>query len=216
MKRLAERRGSARGSATRVRILDTARGILTNEGLESFALRDVAKRSGVQLGNLQYYFRSREDLIEAVIAAESHANVDFMDALAANADDLDDYVRRLVQLMVQEYMGLGGKLWPVLRLLRTHSERFRDVSRDVYRRHFRSMVAAMRRFGAPGSERELLAKARLITALIDGAATQAHLWSNAGASAAFRALCAHTGEFAVAIAHRTGASNNPSGRIADE
>lgn len=197
---MKKRRNGTRGTATRTRILDIARAILTDEGLEAFALRDVAKRAGVQLGNLQYYFRSREDLIEAVIAAESHANVDFMDALAENADDLADYVRRLVMLMIQEYTGLGGKLWPVLRLLRTHSERFRGVSREVYRRHFKSMVLALRHFGADGAERELLQKARLITALIDGAAMQAHLWANAGASPSFRMLCERTGELAVEIA----------------
>ncbi len=193
-------RNGARGIATRARILDMARTILTDEGLESFALRDVAKRAGVQLGNLQYYFRSREDLIEAVIAAESHANVDFMDALAENADDLGDYVRRLAILMIQEYTGLGGRLWPVLRLLRTHSERFRKVSQEVYRRHFKSMVLAMRHFGARDAERELLQKARLITALIDGAAMQAHLWAHAGSSPSFKALCERTGELAVEIA----------------
>lgn len=189
-----------RGTATKSRILDTARAILTDEGLESFALRDVAKRSGVQLGNLQYYYRAREDLIEAVIDAESHANVVFMDALAENADDLADYVRRLVMIMIEEYTGLGGKLWPVLRLLRTHNGRFREVSRDVYRRHFKSMVLAMRNFNAPGPERELLMKARLITALIDGAAMQAHLWAKAGSSPSFRALCVRTGDLAVEIA----------------
>jgi len=196
------RRNGARGVATRTRILDTARGILTDEGLESFALRDVAKRSGVQLGNLQYYFRSREDLIEAVIAAESHANVDFMDALVDNADDLADYMRRLAVLMIEEYTGLGGRLWPVFRLLRTHNERFRRVSREVYRRHFKSMLQGMRRFGAIGTERELLQKARLITALIDGAATQGHLWANFRASPSFRTLCEQTGELAMEIAIR--------------
>jgi hypothetical protein len=85
-------------------------------------------------------------------------------------------------------------------LLRTHNERFRGVSREVYRRHFKSMVVAMRRFGARGQERELLEKARLITALIDGAAMQAHLWAKAGASPSFRALCEQTGELAVEIA----------------
>jgi len=185
-----------------MRILETARTILTDEGLEAFALRDVAKRSGVQLGNLQYYFRSRDDLVEAIIEAESRANTEFMDALADNADDLVDYVQRLVLLMVQEYTGLGGKVWPALRLLRTHNQRFKTVSREVYRRHFKSMVNAMHRFGAPGQQRELLQKARLITALIDGASMQAHLWEKAAASPSFRELCERTGTLAVQIATR--------------
>lgn len=194
------RRNGTRGAETRHRVLETARALLTDQGLESFALRDIAKRANMQLGNLQYYFPSREDLIEAVIVAELDANLDFMDALAENADDLEDYVRRLVLLMIDEYTGLGGKVWPVLRLLRTHNPRFRTVSREVYRRHFKSIVDAMRRHGSRAQQRELLQQVRLITVLIDGAATQAHLWTHAGASPSFRALCQQTADLAVAIA----------------
>lgn len=194
------RRNGTRGAETRHRVLETARALLTDQGLESFAMRDVAKRANMQLGNLQYYFPSREDLIEAVIEAELSANLDFMDALAENADDLEDYVRRLVLLMIDEYTGLGGKVWPVLRLLRTHKPRFRALSREVYRRHFKSIVEAMRRHGASAQHRELLQQVRLITVLIDGAATQAHLWAHAGSSPSFRALCQRTADLAVAIA----------------
>ena len=45
-----------RGEASRLRILDMARDVLATEGLDRFALRDIAKRAGMRLGNLQYYF----------------------------------------------------------------------------------------------------------------------------------------------------------------
>ena len=189
-----------RGEATRARIIAIAREVLTNEGLEAFVIRDIAKRAGIQLGNLQYYFSTREDLIEAVIQGEFASNLETMRTLEAAAEDLADYMRRLAQLMLHEYTGVGGKLWPVLRLMRTHNSRFRELSKTIYAQHFESMVGAMRRFGVNVKDRELLHRARVITALVDGAALQAHLWSDAQTSTAFRALSHTTSEMAAAIA----------------
>jgi hypothetical protein len=41
-------------------------------------------------------------------------------------------MKRLAQLMIAEYTGLGGKVWPVLSLLHLHSKRFRAQSRAIY------------------------------------------------------------------------------------
>jgi AcrR family transcriptional regulator len=191
---------STRGAATRNRVLEVAREVLANEGLEAFALRDIAKRAGMQLGNLQYYFPAREDLIEAVIRAESASNVEIMNELMEGARDLEDYMKQLAQLMIREYNSMGGKVWPILRLLRTHSERFRDISRVIYQEHFDALVAGMIRFGVPGTKRELMDKARVITALVDGAALQAHLWANPRNSEAWTSLCRRTSDIAAAVA----------------
>lgn len=190
----------SRGETTRARIVAIARDVLTNEGLEAFALRDIAKRAGIQLGNLQYYFATREDLVAELIEGELASNLDAMHALEKDAGDLGDYMKRLAELMIQEYTGTGGKLWPVLRLLRTHSPRFRELSRHVYQLHFDAVVTAMRRFGVDGRKRDLLQKAQLITALIDGAALQAHIVEDSQHSLTYRALRRKTGEMAAAIA----------------
>ena len=55
----------SRGEASRQRILDTARTLLEEEGLERFILREIAKRADMGLGNLQYYFPARDDLLDA-------------------------------------------------------------------------------------------------------------------------------------------------------
>jgi hypothetical protein len=58
----------------------------------------------------------------------------------------------------------------------------------------------MRRFGVADGRAALLQKARLVTALIDGAALQAHAGPHTRDSASWRALCRKTGELAATIA----------------
>lgn len=62
--------GTARWSKGRERvtaILTAARELLIEEGVASFFLRNVAARAGLQLGHLQYYFRTKELLVRALM-----------------------------------------------------------------------------------------------------------------------------------------------------
>ena len=59
----AKRRG---GKETANRILEAAEELLTHENLAKFSMRNVASRAGINLRNLQYYFPTRGDLVQAL------------------------------------------------------------------------------------------------------------------------------------------------------
>jgi AcrR family transcriptional regulator len=59
----AKRRG---GKETANRILQAAEEILTEENLAKFSMRNVANRADINLRNLQYYFPTRQDLVQAL------------------------------------------------------------------------------------------------------------------------------------------------------
>ena len=189
-----------RGEASRFRILETARDVLATEGLDRFTLRDIAKRADMRLGNLQYYFPTRDDLLEAVIQSEFEDNLRAMRGLEQQTTSVDDYMQRLAELLIAEYTSVGGNIWPVLNLLHLHNRRFRRLSAEIYRQHFDIIVAAMQKFGVSGTTSALFEKARLITAVIDGATLQAHAGPHSDASRSWKSLCRKTGEMAVAIA----------------
>lgn len=52
---------------TAARIVLAARELLMNEGYAQFSMRNVAARAGVHLANVQYYFKTREDLVRALL-----------------------------------------------------------------------------------------------------------------------------------------------------
>ena len=60
-----------KGDAKRQQILDTAKRILLDGGPEALVLRDVAERLDITHGNLQYYFRTKQELIVAIFDREN-------------------------------------------------------------------------------------------------------------------------------------------------
>lgn len=63
------RRGTAKrqlGKETATRLVKTAFELLQSENLDQFSMRSVAKRAGVKLANVQYYYPRREDLTRAL------------------------------------------------------------------------------------------------------------------------------------------------------
>jgi AcrR family transcriptional regulator len=54
-------------SSRKQEIIDATRKLLIREGSAGFSLRKVAESLGISLGNLQYYFRTRTQVLEALL-----------------------------------------------------------------------------------------------------------------------------------------------------
>jgi AcrR family transcriptional regulator len=59
--------GRRAGNDTAARIVLTARELLMTEGYAQFSMRNVAARAGLHLANVQYYYKTREDLVKALL-----------------------------------------------------------------------------------------------------------------------------------------------------
>jgi|SRR5690606_35171128 AcrR family transcriptional regulator len=57
----------SRTSDKRARLIEAAKTLLHRKGFQGTTLADIAKESGVPLGNVYYYFKTKEELCEAVI-----------------------------------------------------------------------------------------------------------------------------------------------------
>jgi AcrR family transcriptional regulator len=58
-----------RGAEKRARLVAAARGTLHEQGVERTTLADIAKAADVPLGNVYYYFKTKDDLVAAVLDA---------------------------------------------------------------------------------------------------------------------------------------------------
>ena len=56
-----------RASDKRERLLDAAKTLIHQHGFKQTTLADIAQESGVPLGNVYYYFKSKDDIAAAVI-----------------------------------------------------------------------------------------------------------------------------------------------------
>jgi AcrR family transcriptional regulator len=58
-----------RGSSKRDRLIVSARELLHSQGVERTTLADIAGAAEVPLGNVYYYFKTKDEIVSAVIAA---------------------------------------------------------------------------------------------------------------------------------------------------
>jgi AcrR family transcriptional regulator len=61
----------ARGKNTREKLLNAAMDVFYTRGISGTTLQDIAEAAGVPLGNVYYHFKTKQDLIRAVIEARA-------------------------------------------------------------------------------------------------------------------------------------------------
>ncbi|MEX2203143.1 MAG: TetR/AcrR family transcriptional regulator [Actinomycetota bacterium] len=87
---------AARAAATRARILDAARRVLAEEGLERFTTRRVADLAGVSHGMVHYHFRDKRDLGLALLV---HARRDWVEPLEELVDGPGSAEKRMREVI---------------------------------------------------------------------------------------------------------------------
>lgn len=162
-----------KGARRRAEVLAEARRVLVDDGYDRFVMREIAAGLGITLGNLQYYFASRDDLLEAVIRAEFDRNQGDVQALASGPGPagkrLEAIVRRLVEVWAHE----GGRVYVVMSLLAIHQARFAVLHREIYRAFYDGLLPLLQEIHPRARRTALQRRVRLITTLIDGALVQA-------------------------------------------
>lgn len=163
---------SRKGAHTRTRILDLARQTLVQQGYDALVLRSLAADAGMTLGNLQYYFPTRECLLETVLRQEAETDLEDLRLLrapgAGNADLVDAVVRRLLD----KWRGDSGRVLALLGFLALHPGPFRTLYRQIYSRFYDELAVTLESVNPALDRAERLRRARLLTALLDGAAGQ--------------------------------------------
>jgi AcrR family transcriptional regulator len=76
-----------RVSDKRIRLVNAAKTLFHEQGFAQTSLADVADKSEVPLGNVYYYFKSKEDLASAVIQAHQNDIVSLLNMIDGNNDN---------------------------------------------------------------------------------------------------------------------------------
>ncbi|WP_350278491.1 TetR family transcriptional regulator [Kribbella sp. HUAS MG21] len=160
---------SDRGAARRDAVLAVARELLVEEGFDQFVLRRVAAKAGMKLGNLQYYFATRDDLLEALIRAEFEHDLAAV-RRATNVDGLTEAARALVR----NWTTGAGTVFGTMSLLAYHHTRFRELNHEIYEAFYSELGVLIRRVSPDLPDQEIRMRARLITSVLDGVAMQIH------------------------------------------
>ncbi|GAA2416322.1 TetR/AcrR family transcriptional regulator [Actinomadura vinacea] len=158
-------------------LLDAARALVAEEGIEALSLSALARRVGLSRPGLYEYFRSRDDLVAAIVEEELPRWASLVEGSLNASDDLptkiESYVRTQLEVMTD-----GRHAAAVALVEHALAEPARERIRDGHAQLLRPLVVALAADGVP--EPEL--RAELVQGIVDAAAKLAQ--RRAGAPAA--------------------------------
>jgi len=164
-----------KGQKRRAEIIALGRDLLINEGYDAFVLRTIAARAAITLGNLQYYFPIREDLLEEIVRQEFSRSLNTVREAIAGLGTAEARLTHMVHQLLEDWNQTGGRVYAVTFILALHQERFRHLHKKHYRHFYQALAELVQELSPKISTNEALKRARLITSMMDGSLFQVAL-----------------------------------------
>jgi AcrR family transcriptional regulator len=117
-------------SAKRRQIMDGARAVFLAQGFDAASMGEIARAAGVSKGTLYVYFENKEELFEAIVHEQCHAQAEGLFDLDPDDPDVERALMRLGTNFVT-YLCQPDKASP-LRTVIAIADRMPDVGRKFY------------------------------------------------------------------------------------
>src|SRR6056297_1365669 len=96
-------------NGARGRLLREAAGLFRDKGYERTTVRDLAAAVGIQSGSLFHHFRTKEEILKAVMVETIRLNTALMQAAVAAADSSRQKLRGLIRAELESVNGQTGE-----------------------------------------------------------------------------------------------------------
>jgi len=135
----------------RGRLLTEAARLFREKGYERTTVRDLAAAVGIQSGSLFHHFRTKEEILKAVMVETIRLNTALMQAALEAADSSRDKLRGLVRAELESINGQTGEAMAVLvfewRSLSADSQAEVLELRDIYEKLWLDVLESLKREG---------------------------------------------------------------------
>lgn len=162
---------SRAGAKTYSKIVECAYEILGTESYEQLTMQGIAKRLGIRLSNVQYYFSSRADLIAALL---DHNNQLYFEQWETIFNSLEDDPEQLFRAFVtfnltdtkrESTRHFFIQLWP---LLSTADDYSGSLLKEMYEPQMSRLMELIINLSPGLSETEARIRAELIASMLEG------------------------------------------------
>lgn len=120
----------------RGRLLQASAHLFSSKGFERTTVRDLAAAVGIQSGSIFHHFRSKDDILRAVMEETIHRNTALMRAAIEGVDDPEKRLLALIRCELHSIMGGTGEAMSVLvyewRSLSVEGQQLILGLRDIY------------------------------------------------------------------------------------
>ncbi|MFC4911712.1 TetR/AcrR family transcriptional regulator [Actinomadura gamaensis] len=149
-------------------LLDAARALVAEEGIEALSLAALARRVGLSRPSLYEYFRSKDDLVAAIVEEELPRWAALVEQALTGPPDLVGKVGAYVRAQL-EVMTDGRHAAAVQLVEHALAEPARERIRDGHAQLLRPLADALKDAGIPDPE----LRAALVQGIVDAAASLA-------------------------------------------
>ncbi len=163
-----------KGARKRAQILRTGRSLLIDRGHDSFSVREVATKLDMKLGHIQYYFRTKDDLLEALVREELNSNLQEIRTIANKFEAIGQSLEMVVRNLLAVWRLEGAKIYMIMPFRALYDEKYRVLSEEIYSAFFAAIGEVLKNADSTDSPEQLATKAQMITAVMDGALLQSN------------------------------------------
>ena len=161
-----------KGDAKRQQILDLAKQMLLERGPEAFVLRDIADRLGITHGNLQYYFRTRQDLLMAIFDQEVAKYTDSMREAVAATTTRRGRLAAIIDSGLMVLRSPETALWRIVMSMADHSPEMAAILKRENDLYEAVVVKELRQIAPNLSAKRRRHIAKIVHAILDGIGIQ--------------------------------------------
>ena len=138
-------------AGARGRLLHEAAKLFRDKGYERTTVRDLAAAVGIQSGSLFHHFRTKEEILKAVMVETIRLNTALMQAAVDAASTHRDKLQALIRAELESINGQTGEAMAVLvfewRSLSEESQAYVLELRDIYEQLWLDVLEALRQDG---------------------------------------------------------------------
>lgn len=142
--------------------------IIAEKGIEALSLREVARRCGITVGNLQHYFDSRHSLLDAVLAylaRQYDVNYSGIDQCGDARRRFENIVRYLLKdIRSPRTNAVFFELWAFA----NRDPGAAEMLAGAYRHHLANLERLILEMGGASDTEAAARKAILVAAMIEG------------------------------------------------
>lgn len=159
-------------SPMEVQILEAARHLIAEEGYHNFSMRGIAQKSGIHLKSLQYYFRTKQDMLSSVVdyTIENYyfATYDKLFEEKGASTPQEQFALMLDHLLTDLSDPFTARLFPELWALASHDDDVAEALDNFYVRHISSIERMVAVLNPRLSGQEAAHRAALMAMMIEG------------------------------------------------
>jgi AcrR family transcriptional regulator len=123
-------------STPRGKLVQAAAHLFSSRGFDRTTVRDLAAMVGIQSGSIFHHFKSKDDILRAVMEEAIHYNLALMRAVLVGLVDPRERLRALIRCELQAINGVSGEAMSVLvyewRSLSPEGQQLILGLRDIY------------------------------------------------------------------------------------